>query len=59
MNEDKQAEAWDKSVNVSSETEVARSPPEHPQKSRWERSWPVIACGAGLSSDGYLASVIV
>lgn len=23
-------------------------------KSRWERSWPVIACGAGLFSDGYL-----
>ena len=23
-------------------------------KSRWERSWPTIACGAGLFSDGYL-----
>jgi hypothetical protein len=22
------------------------------QKGRWERSWPVIACGAGLFSDG-------
>jgi hypothetical protein len=22
------------------------------QKRRWERSWPVIACGAGLFSDG-------
>ena len=21
-------------------------------KSRWERSWPTIACGAGLFSDG-------
>lgn len=29
-------------------------PLENPQKSRWERSWPVIACGAGLFSDGYL-----
>ena len=24
------------------------------QKSRWERSWPTIACGAGLFSDGYV-----
>jgi hypothetical protein len=28
-------------------------------KSRWERSWPVIACGAGLFSDGYLNGVSV
>ncbi|MCJ1340139.1 hypothetical protein MMC09_005433 [Bachmanniomyces sp. S44760] len=28
------------------------------QKSRWERSWPTIACGAGLFSDGYLNNVI-
>ncbi|EFE41537.1 hypothetical protein TRV_03715, partial [Trichophyton verrucosum HKI 0517] len=27
---------------------------ENPEKSRWERSWPTIACGAGLFSDGYL-----
>lgn len=27
---------------------------ENTDKSRWERSWPVIACGAGLFSDGYL-----
>ncbi|KAL1960327.1 hypothetical protein VTO42DRAFT_8287 [Malbranchea cinnamomea] len=27
-------------------------------KSRWERSWPVIACGAGLFSDGYLNNII-
>lgn len=27
-------------------------------KTRWQRSWPVIACGAGLFSDGYLQSVI-
>lgn len=27
------------------------------QKSRWERSWPTIACGAGLFSDGYLNGV--
>lgn len=29
-------------------------PLEDIQKSRWERSWPTIACGAGLFSDGYL-----
>ena len=28
--------------------------PVNPAKSRWERSWPTIACGAGLFSDGYL-----
>ncbi|WEW58207.1 glycerophosphoinositol permease [Emydomyces testavorans] len=27
---------------------------ENTGKSRWERSWPTIACGAGLFSDGYL-----
>lgn len=27
-------------------------------KSRWERLWPVLACGAGLFSDGYLNNVI-
>jgi hypothetical protein len=26
-------------------------------KTRWERSWPTIACGAGLFSDGYLNGV--
>jgi hypothetical protein len=26
-------------------------------KSRWERSWPTIACGADLFSDGYLNGV--
>jgi hypothetical protein len=27
-------------------------------KTFWERLWPVIACGAGLFSDGYLNNVI-
>lgn len=27
-------------------------------KDRWERLWPVVACGAGLFSDGYLNGVI-
>lgn len=26
-------------------------------KSRWARSWPTVACGAGLFSDGYVQSV--
>ncbi|KAL1985985.1 hypothetical protein VTN96DRAFT_7120 [Rasamsonia emersonii] len=33
-------------------------PLEDLPKGRWERSWPVIACGAGLFSDGYLNGVI-
>lgn len=28
------------------------------QKPFWQRIWPVLACGAGLFSDGYLQSVI-
>lgn len=32
-------------------------PLEDLPKGRWERSWPVIACGAGLFSDGYLNGV--
>lgn len=27
------------------------------EKGKWERLWPVIACGAGLFSDGYLNNV--
>ena len=38
--------------------DIENPPLENPEKSRWERSWPVIACGAGLFSDGYLQSVI-
>ncbi|MCJ1312540.1 hypothetical protein MMC25_006214 [Agyrium rufum] len=32
-------------------------PLDDENKSRWERSWPTIACGAGLFSDGYLNGV--
>lgn len=32
-------------------------PEDIPQESRWKRSWPTIACGAGLFSDGYLNGV--
>ena len=26
-------------------------------KTRWEKLWPVMACGAGLFSDGYINNV--
>ncbi|KAL3438424.1 major facilitator superfamily domain-containing protein [Aspergillus tetrazonus] len=42
--------------DLTSSPEVA--PLENLNKSRWERSWPTIACGAGLFSDGYLNGVI-
>lgn len=31
-------------------------PLDNVAKGRWERTWPTIACGAGLFSDGYLNS---
>lgn len=41
------------------DAQVDIAPPlENVEKSRWERSWPTIACGAGLFSDGYLQAVI-
>lgn len=36
---------------------IEEAPLEDTRKSRWERSWPTIACGAGLFSDGYLNGV--
>lgn len=36
---------------------LEEAPLENTRKSRWERSWPTIACGAGLFSDGYLNGV--
>ena len=41
-------------VPYANEAEVHGAPLENPEKGRWERSWPTIACGAGLFSDGYL-----
>ncbi|KAJ5956017.1 hypothetical protein N7501_010296 [Penicillium viridicatum] len=40
------------------ENPVELSPLDKAPKGRWERSWPTIACGAGLFSDGYLNQVI-
>lgn len=39
------------------EEQVQTEELENGTKSRWDRSWPVIACGAGLFSDGYLNNV--
>ena len=39
------------------DAQIHEKPLDATPKSRWERSWPVIACGAGLFSDGYLNGV--
>ena len=36
------------------EAAIHGTPLRDHQKGRWERSWPTIACGAGLFSDGYV-----
>lgn len=44
-------------VSDSPERNDSQLPPlNNITKSRWERTWPTIACGAGLFSDGYLNS---
>lgn len=45
------------SPQLDADVEVHRVPLDAVPKSRWERMWPVIACGAGLFSDGYLNGV--
>lgn len=46
-----------------SDGELSPSAPAHrgsvarTSKGKWDRLWPVIACGAGLFSDGYLNNV--
>jgi hypothetical protein len=37
--------------------DIHEAPLDAVPKSRWERSWPVIAAGSGLFSDGYLNGV--
>ncbi|CAN9180352.1 unnamed protein product [Alternaria alternata] len=44
--------ATDEKGDIERRGSVART-----EKGRWERLWPVIACGAGLFSDGYLNNV--
>lgn len=38
-------------------TTARRGSVSQTEKGRWERLWPVLACGAGLFSDGYLNNV--
>lgn len=49
----------EKGVAPPEEASLEVPPLGDPQKGRWERSWPTIACGAGLFSDGYLNGVCV
>ncbi|KAI9712699.1 MAG: hypothetical protein M1820_001320 [Bogoriella megaspora] len=56
-------ETFSKKIDPSSAVPVEEDAPRRESlvatpKGRWERLWPVIACGAGLFSDGYLNSVI-
>ncbi|ORX92796.1 glycerophosphodiester transporter [Clohesyomyces aquaticus] len=51
------------STDIKPQDEPGASPPRRAsisqtEKGRWERLWPVIACGAGLFSDGYLNNII-
>ena len=39
-------------VNYGSD-DIDEAPIAATQKSRWERSWPVIACGSGRLPDNY------
>ncbi|KAK0278641.1 glycerophosphoinositol permease [Friedmanniomyces endolithicus] len=53
----------DKHVGVSNEpsreaVEQRREPLANTEKPFWQRIWPIIGCGAGLFSDGYLNGVI-
>jgi hypothetical protein len=52
---EKQHESYDND-NTKSDVE-RRASVARTEKGRWERLWPVIACGAGLFSDGYLNNV--
>ena len=50
----------DRGLSSSASPPVGRvqdAPLDQTNKSRWERSWPTIAAGAGLFSDGYLNGV--
>jgi len=36
---------------------LANDPLAAVPKSKWQRIWPVLACGAGLFAEGYVQSV--
>jgi len=44
-------------TGIESGSDTQNDQVEENQKSRWERLWPVMACGAGLFSDGYINNV--
>lgn len=44
--------------NIDKEIAIHVAPLAATPKGRWERTWPVIACGSGLFSDGYVNGVI-
>jgi hypothetical protein len=44
-------------TGVESGSDTQNDPLPETLKSRWERLWPVMACGAGLFSDGYINNV--
>ena len=48
---------FDKATDTTDSAPVEVAPLENLERGRWERSWPTIACGAGLFSDGYLNGV--
>jgi hypothetical protein len=50
-------EMSEKGAHPIEEQPVELPPLDEIKKGRWERSWPTIACGAGLFSDGYLNAV--
>ncbi|KAJ5940117.1 hypothetical protein N7516_000285 [Penicillium verrucosum] len=53
-----ETQSYEKGAGPLKENPVELPPLEQTTKGRWERSWPTIACGAGLFSDGYLNQVI-
>jgi hypothetical protein len=50
-------EASPKHRDSSNDDTERRASVANVEKGKWERLWPVIACGAGLFSDGYLNNV--
>jgi hypothetical protein len=58
MDQQKYSEEPPEKAIVSPDTApIDVAPLDSTHKGRWERSWPTIACGAGLFSDGYLNGV--
>lgn len=49
--------SYSKEMSEKSASPLEEQPLDDIKKGRWERSWPTIACGAGLFSDGYLNQV--